>query len=135
MADWRASARFTHRWRLDRPVRLRWWEADDDDDDDDDDDGETNVDLYWVDGCRRRTSRTHARKCVAPRAGSASTSSGASCSQAESSTMKERAPRRISRLSTMTPLENMTRGAERIPTSSNKSLEHLPHGGRQLSWF
>src|SRR3954463_1785703 len=108
MADWRGNGGFTPPWGLDRPVRLRRWETDDDD-------GETNADPYWVDGCRRRTPRTHARKCVAPRAGSAYTSSGASCSQAELSTMKERAPRRISRLSTMTPLENMMWG-ERIPT-------------------
>ena len=38
----------------------------------------TGADRYWVDSCRRRTPRTHARKCVAPRTGSASTSSGAS---------------------------------------------------------
>ena len=36
------------------------------------------VDRYGVDGCRRRTPQELARKCVAPRIGSASTSRGAS---------------------------------------------------------
>ncbi len=49
-----------------------------------------------ADSWRRRTPRASARKCVAPRLGSASTSRGASRSHAESSTMKERAPKRIS---------------------------------------
>src|SRR3954470_23684204 len=108
MADWRANACLTHRWSLDRPEHFRRRETGSED--------ETGADPYWADGCRRRTPRMHARKCVTPRAGSASTSSGASWSQVELSMTKVRAPRRISRLSTRTTLEDMMGDFERIPT-------------------
>ena len=125
--DWRATTCLTHRWSLDRPERLRWWETGRGDD--------AGADRYWVDGCRRRTPRMHARKCVAPRMGSASTSSGASWTQAESSAMKMRAPRRISRPSTKTPAATMMKSTRKNRNFSTKSLKHLPQGGRQLSWI
>ena len=62
-------------------------------------------------------------------------SSGASWSQGESPAMKVSAPRRISRPSTKTPPETMMKAIEKNCNFSNKSLRHLLHGGRQLSWF
>ena len=58
-----------------------------------------------------------------------------SWSQAESSAMNVSAPTRISRPSTKTPLETMMKEIGKKCNFSNKSLRHLPPGGRQLSWF
>ena len=79
--------------------------------------GDAGVDRYGADDCRSRTPRTHTRKCVAPRTGSASMSSGASWSQAESSAIKVSAPRRISRPSVNPPRETVLMGIRKITTS------------------